>query len=249
MNAILHLPARRRQRHLQLTFIASGCVLLLYALFGLSTEGWVDHVEGRKAAMFEWRMSMALAYTAILFLGVTLAIGPVNALRRRPLAVNSYLRRDIGIWAGLLALTHVAFGASIHIDDFQVWTLWLQDTSAADGGWILQGGWFGIANFSGLFQTAIIMLILVISNDIVMDRLGMTRWKNLQRLSYLALGLIFLHGFAYQRVENRDTLLRIILPTLIGCIAIVQAAGFITIVRKRRATVSRQTIRGTSTWN
>lgn len=249
MNVIRHLPAKRRQRHLQLALIASGCVLLLYALFGLSDEGWADHAEGPKAAMFEWRMSMALAYTAILFLGVTLAIGPVNALRRRPLAVNSYLRRDIGIWTGLLALTHVAFGASIHIDNFQFWTLWLKETSAADGGWVLQGGWFGVANFAGLLQTILIVLILVISNDIVMLHLGMTRWKNLQRLSYLALGLIFLHGFAYQRVENRDTLLRVVFPTLIGCIAMIQVAGFITIMRKRRATVSTQSMQGTSTWN
>lgn len=98
----------------------------------------------------------------------------------------------------------------------------------------LQQGWFGIAKLAGLFQAALIVLILVISNDVMMLRLGVRIWKRLQQLSYAALLLILVHGFAYQRVENRDGLLRIIFLILIGAVVIVQIAGFTSIIRKYR---------------
>src|SRR5690606_27502731 len=49
-------------------------------------------------------LSMATAYASLLLLGATLVIGPWNVIRGRPNPVSTYLRRDLGIWAGLLAL-------------------------------------------------------------------------------------------------------------------------------------------------
>jgi len=51
-----------------------------------------------------WRLSMATAYVALGLLAATLAIGPLNILRRRPNPVSTDLRRDIGIWAGLIGI-------------------------------------------------------------------------------------------------------------------------------------------------
>lgn len=176
---------------------------------------------------------MSLAYTALVFLAVTLSIGPFYVLFRRPMPVNSYLRRDVGIWAGVLALTHMLFGVTMHTDNLQLWTLWLVE--AEGGGWTVRDGWFGIANFTGLAQSVILILVLFISNDVMLRRLGVKRWKNLQRLTYLALLLILLHGFAFHRAENRDTAVRVIFLTIIGVTILIQTAGFVAVWRKKRA--------------
>jgi methionine sulfoxide reductase heme-binding subunit len=231
MNLVLRMPAVRQKRHITLAFIAMGSVVMLFVLFGFSRERWVD-TDSLKAEMIEWRISMALAYTALSFLAVTLGIGPLNVLRRRPLSTNNYLRRDVGIWSGILALSHVVFGITIHTDGLNIWTLWVMDMAMPGYAIPLQQGWFGIANFAGIFQATLILLILVISNDVMILRLGLGRWKRLQRLSYAALLLILIHGFAYQRVENRDGLLRIVFLVLIGSAAMIQIAGFVTVMRK-----------------
>ena len=52
------------------------------------------------------RVSIVSAYLCLLLLATTLAIGPRHVLiRGRPLT-NSYLRRDIGVWAAITALLH-----------------------------------------------------------------------------------------------------------------------------------------------
>src|SRR5215471_3115707 len=61
------------------------------------------------------RASMASAYASLVMFAATLVIGPLNVLRGRPNPVSSYLRRDIGIWAGLLALVHVVVGLQVHL--------------------------------------------------------------------------------------------------------------------------------------
>ena len=64
---------------------------------------------------FRHRFSMATAYAGVIFLGMSLWLGPWNVLRRRANPVSSDLRRDISIWAGILALVHTAVGLTVHL--------------------------------------------------------------------------------------------------------------------------------------
>jgi methionine sulfoxide reductase heme-binding subunit len=228
----LHLSPARFRRHFVLATIAIASTSLLIWLFGFSTELWVD-MPHRKADMLEWRLSMALAYTAILFLAITLTVGPIAVFRKRPLSKNTYLRRDIGIWTGILALSHMIFGISIHTDGLAIASLWVMDMNMTGYILPLQGGWFGLANFAGLFQALLIALLLCISNDIMMRRLGMTKWKNLQRLTYLVVLSILIHGIAYQRVENRDLIIRGVFLFIMGSIILMQATALLTVIRRK----------------
>jgi sulfoxide reductase heme-binding subunit YedZ len=200
-------------------------------LLGYSRERWLD-VPGLKRDTFEWRMSMSLALTAVLFLIPVLAIGPLNMLRKRANPTNSYLRRDLGIWVGVLGLAHMVFGISIHSDNLRFWTLWIIVTPGRP--LRLVTGWFGLANYAGLLLASLLALLLAISNDIAMRRLGMRRWKNLQRLSYLALLAIMIHGLAYQELENRDLGLRLVFWGMIAFIIVIQGLGLFTTLRQRR---------------
>src|SRR5690242_15939749 len=70
-------------------------------------------------------LSLATAWVGLLFFAATLIIGPLNLLRRRANPVSGYLRRDVGIWAGILATAHTLFGLTVHLDgDWPSYFVW-----------------------------------------------------------------------------------------------------------------------------
>lgn len=60
-------------------------------------------------------LSVATAYAGLLLRAITLLLGPWNVLRGRPNPVSTDVRRDVGIWAGILSLAHVVFGLQVHM--------------------------------------------------------------------------------------------------------------------------------------
>jgi len=92
---------RRSKRHLLLAAAAVAIVALAYAA---TPPPDVRH-----------RLSMATAYSGLAFLAVSLWLGPWNVLRQRPNPVSFDLRRDIGIWTGILAIVHTAIGLTVHL--------------------------------------------------------------------------------------------------------------------------------------
>ncbi len=239
-NSLRSLKTRRQRRHVWLAGSAVLSFSLLFYLLGFSPERWVD-IDALKINIVTWRISVSLAYSALFFLAATLAVGPLALLRGRPNPTNDYLRRDLGYWAGGLALAHMAFAITIHTDGWRLWTLWLSE--AGFSGIKIQGGWFGLANYAGLAMVALLSLLLVISNDAFMKRLGMRTWKNLQRLTYLVLALLFVHGFAYQRVEQRLPVMRAAFLLVIALIVIVQGLGVLAHLARRRKTGRHETAR------
>src|SRR5665213_252236 len=61
------------------------------------------------------RSSFATGYPALLLLVITLWIGPWNLLRGNRTPVSSDLRRDIGIWAGIMGIIHTIVGLDVHL--------------------------------------------------------------------------------------------------------------------------------------
>lgn len=244
-------PPNRRKRHAMLAVFAILSVVTLYSLLGYSPERWVD-IPDLKASSPKWRLSMSLAYTALGFLAVTLLIGPVNVLLKRRNPANIYLRRDIGIWAGLIALSHMCIGMLIHSGGItQIWTLFLDHAPNQHNLLPIRTSVFGLANYAGLAQALVLILILAISNDYAFNKLGVKKWKRLQRLVYLALALIVVHGLSYQTVEQRDQTMRLLFAAVVSTIVIVQLAGFITRLYRRRKRVKpviASQIQGVPSW-
>lgn len=92
-------PGRIR-RHLALAITATVVTGLLY--LALDSNDTI------------WLISMATAYVALVLLAVTLALGPLNVLRRRPNPVSTDIRRDVGVWAGVLGFAHFGVGLFVH---------------------------------------------------------------------------------------------------------------------------------------
>ena len=224
------LQKRRLVRHLSLAVISGLLAAILYYAFSYSTEMWVD-IPKPKAESETWRLSMALAYTALTFVTVTLSIGPWYVLRHRATPmIHHALRRDIGIWTGILGLSHMLVGMLIHTNGWKIWTLFLRRLPSLSHPFPVRTNTFGFANYAGLFQASLLLLLLLISNNRVLRRLGPKFWKMLQRLNYVAFALIATHGILYQTIEQRDVMVVLLFRGVILSIIVIQLMGVLFVL-------------------
>jgi len=135
-----------------------------------------------------------------------------------PNPVSFDLRRDLGIWAGISALVHTAFGLNVHLRG-RMWLYFL------DTRYHLRRDAFGFGNYTGVVASLIFALLLALSNDVSVSKLGVERWKSLQRWAYAAVALTGAHAIAYQQVEKRSLLFEVALYILLGIVSIFQLAG------------------------
>ena len=177
--------ARRTRRHFFLAITAAAITFLAY----LATP----------PPDIRHRLSMGTAYAGLIFLSASLWLGPWNVLRRRASPVSFDLRRDVGIWTGVLALLHTAIGLMVHLRG-RMWMYFFKRLHPL----MLQNTQFGFANYAGLGAALLFVMLLAISNDVSLRGLGIARWKAWQRWTYVAFGLTVVHGVAYQLVEKRN---------------------------------------------
>lgn len=197
--------------HAPLLVFSTGVVLTLYV-----TRPYKD----------VWmRASFATAYPALFLLLATLAIGPLHVLTRRHNPVSSDLRRDIGIWAGMLSLAHTVIGQNVHLRG-RPWLYYVYDRR--EHHWLpLRHDLFGFANYTGLICILLVAALLAASNDYSLHRLGTSQWKGLQRWNYAAFVLAAAHAFAYQGIEHQH--LPFVAAILVGTVLTlgVQTAGYL----------------------
>ena len=169
------------------------------------------------------RWSMATAYVSLALWVVTLALGPLRLLRGRPNPVSTDLRRDFGIWAGTLGLVHVAIGLQSHMAG----RWWLYFIAPDPGTLPVAPRFdaFGFANYTGLVAGLVLLLLLGLSNDLSLRRLGTRRWKRLQQASYIGFGLTIVHGFIYQDAGNQELRFVMLMAALAIAVIVFQALG------------------------
>ena len=200
---------------------------------GLLVQGWIPSPDPLA------RASLTSAYVALGLLSATLLTGPLDVLRGRPTPVSTDLRRDIGIWAAVVGLVHVVLGLQVHLRGR--WWLYfvygpqerrrpLQSPVRLDP--------FGLANHTGLAATLLLLVLLAISNDVALRRLGSRRWKSVQRWNYAAAALVLGHGFAYQFVERRGGWYVTTVAGVAGATAAIQLLGYRRRRRRRSAGAS-----------
>lgn len=170
-----------------------------------------------------WWLSMASAYGGLVLLALSLMIGPWNKLRRRPNPVSGYLRRDIGIWAGVLGMIHVVVGLQVHMRS--MWHYFVPPPDMAHR-FPLRIDPFGLTNYAGLFAILILLLLLSLSNDASLRALGKGRWKSLQRWNYAGALLVVAHGIVYQIIEKRTAGLIFTFAAIVLFALGMQLAGF-----------------------
>lgn len=202
---------RRRllRHHLPLAVISLAGLLLLRG------------VLASDRAVFEW--SMATAYVGLALLGASLMMGPLNVLRGRPNPVSFDLRRDTGIWAGLMSLAHVAVGMWVHMPRrFMYWLVLDEQTSR----FTLRTDAFGLTNHAGLIAMVIALFLLLTSSDAALRALGRERWKGAQRANYALFVLVVAHGAVFQVLETRALPYVLLFLVITMTVMALQGAAF-----------------------
>jgi methionine sulfoxide reductase heme-binding subunit len=150
---------------------------------------------------FEWTnrdaitfITQATGYISIIILSISLIIGSVNLMLKHKNPISTYLRRDISIIGGVLAVIHSITGLFVHLRG----KTWLYFLNKTDHGYSIRLDNFGLANYTGLISSLIIILLIIISNDYLLKKLNPTKWKNIQRLSYIMFILIIIHCYCYR---------------------------------------------------
>jgi sulfoxide reductase heme-binding subunit YedZ len=202
------LPSRLLRHHLPLLVLSFVSVATLY-----STRPYSDVIS---------RASFATAYPALALLATTLLVGPWNVLRRTANPVSSDLRRDLGIWAGILGVVHAAVGQFVHLRG-RPWLYYVYGPGEHRHG--MRHDLFGLANYSGALGVLLLATLFATSNELSLKRFGARKWKQLQRWNYAVFALVAVHSIAFQMVEKQKQPWVITVSICIAAALIVQIAG------------------------
>jgi sulfoxide reductase heme-binding subunit YedZ len=168
------------------------------------------------------RASFATAYPALALLSSTLLVGPWNLLRNARNPISSDLRRDLGIWAGVLGVVHAAVGQFVHLRG-RPWLYYVYGPSEHHVG--LRHDLFGLANYTGAIGILLLAALFATSNDLSLRRLGARRWKQLQRWNYAVFALVAAHSIAFQIIEKQKLSFVIVVAVSILAAIVLQIAG------------------------
>lgn len=202
--------------------------VVVLLLTGQTPELWVD-IPDRKADSMLWRFSVSAADTSVALLAATLLFGPIRVLRGGRPSIHRPWRRVLGIWAGIMALLHLSTAVFVHVRWQNVWANWVEISPPR-----LVGGDRGLANWLGLIQVVLVIMLLWLSRDAAVRMLGGRKWKWLQRSTYILVALVAAHALLYHRVEERIAAHRAPIVALFGLIVVAQLAGFAVVVWRRR---------------
>lgn len=170
------------------------------------------------------RWNLATAYAALALLAATLLIGPWQRLRARPSPISQDLRRDVGIWAALMGVAHSIIGLGIHFGG-KYWQYFLYGPEEPHE-FPVRLDAIGLANYTGLGSTLLLLLLLAVSNDRALRRLGTERWKSVQRWNYAAFVLMAVHGAVYQLISNRVVPVVVVFAGVLTIVVGTQLAAF-----------------------
>jgi len=160
-------------------------------------------ISGPGAAAAD-RLSIVSAYLCLFLLGAALLIGPSYAIRKRKLPVNSYTRRDIGIWAALIGLLHF-YLANVLAMNYEYLGIYVENASMPPAPEI-RSELYSWGTILGYVIAVIFIVLLVLSNDWMLRKIGLKWWKRIQRVSYFGFLFTCAHAFAFQVLESREAL-------------------------------------------
>ena len=167
------LKSRLWRHHLPLAIMSVTTLGLLYF-----SRSYADVIT---------RLSFSTAWPALVLLTTTLIIGPWRLLTGKPAILSLDLRRDIGIWAGIVGVAHAIVGQCVHLRG-RPWLYYVYEKTG-DHLMPLRHDIFGLSNFTGLFAALIVLGLLATSNDAALRKLGRPGWKSLQRWNYACFAL------------------------------------------------------------
>ena len=171
--------------------------MLFLAVSGRAAGAWVAG-EPDTARI---RLSLLTAWLSFALLVVALGLGPWETLRTGRPVLNSLLRRDIGVWAALTGLAHLVVATAVVMRPAYIRAYFTGPSEAPLPALTWWAGTSGIV--AGYLVGLLVLMLLTLSNNWSLGRLGAARWKRLQGVATLALVLTIAHGVVFQMLEGR----------------------------------------------
>lgn len=172
---------RASVRHV-FVFLLAGSLLLAF---------WASRPEWSP----EMRLWRAVGDAAVVLLFASLAIGPIARLCG-PAGRSLAWRRQIGIWAAILAGIH----AVLILDGWAQWSvrrLLGYELVPQLGREARMEPGFGLANLIGLVALTWLLILLATSSDRALRYLGPPAWKWVHHGSYVTFYLVLLHSIYF----------------------------------------------------
>jgi sulfoxide reductase heme-binding subunit YedZ len=180
------------------------------------------------------RLSFSSAYPALVLIGITLVIGPLKVISGERIVISLDIRRDIGIWAGLMGAFHAIVGQCVHLRG-RPWLYYIYENWEQKHALPVRHDLFGLANYTGLIAALALLLLLATSNDASVRKLGVSRWKRIQRWNYYCFVLTAVHTLTYQVGIESPQVVFVSLAALVMVVAgLFQLTGY----RRRRAVLT-----------
>ena len=143
------------------------------------------------------RLSFSSAYPALILIAATLLIGPIKLLAGERVPASIDLRRDVGIWAGIMGIFHTVVGQCVHLRG-RPWLYYIYENWQEKHFLPMRYDLFGLANYTGLVAAVILLALLATSNDASLRKFSTPGWKQLQRWNYAIFSLTAIHTITYQ---------------------------------------------------
>ncbi|USG64702.1 ferric reductase-like transmembrane domain-containing protein [Brevibacillus ruminantium] len=192
--------------------------------------------------------SMLLGYLAYILIALTLLLGPIRQWLLPRLGPHLLvLRRDLGIAAGLCAISHVSLVLYIFERGTKLFFLqmekpangWLGlffvDYSRYGAGLSPNFSLIGIANYMGLLAFLMIITLLLTSSRYAEKLLGGASWKRLHLQNPLIMVLVMFHALIYvQSIKGEPHTPGDILWLAVP-VAVIRLVTFVRNVIKRRS--------------
>ena len=198
---------------------------------------WLSRMEWSP----DMRLWRAVGDAAAVLLFASLALGPAIRLFR-PLGRLLPWRRQIGVWAGLMAVVH----SFLVIDGWARWSvqrfLGYEFVPQLERSARLEPG-FGLANLIGLVALGWLLVLLATSSDRAVRFLGRSAWAWVHSSAYVVFYLVVLHSayflfmhytVSFHRQPVPDNWFRFPLLLLGLTVVALQVAAFASTVRRRR---------------
>jgi len=191
-------------------------VLLKVSLLSLTAAALLGQIDG----VLE-RLSLTSAWLCLLLFCATLLVGPKQVFEGQQPPANILLRRDLGIWTALTGLLHFFLGTAFSMDAVNYMSVFVVDDVAE--------GWFFWGSIWGFVAGLLCLILLAISNNVALRKIGTKWWKRVQRLAYPTFIITVAHGIYFQLLEQRDAWLW----TMLTITGVVVAAQIVAFARRR----------------
>jgi DMSO/TMAO reductase YedYZ heme-binding membrane subunit len=209
---------KRLRNHAWLAAIS--CVLL-----------WVPSLSGDEGTLAD-RLSIFSAYLCLYLFTAALLVGPLKVWRSGQPLLNNHLRRDIGIWGGLAGLLHFWL-ANVLAMTWEYVGIFVENASAPPSA-AVRDQLYLWGTILGYVVAVVILVLLTLSSDRMLRRVGKSWWKRLQRLSYVAFIATVAHAFAFQVLESRPSPWIILVAVVTLAVVSLQIIGLLKVRTHRR---------------